>query len=368
MKVIVGLSGGVDSAVAAFLLKKEAYDVEGLFMRNWDSSLNNDFQGNPDLFNHDICPQEEDYEDALKVADHLGIKLHRVDFVEEYWNYVFLMFLDELKHGRTPNPDVFCNSYIKFQAFKDIAFEKFGADFIATGHYAKLIGGKLFRPKDLKKDQSYFLADLTNDQLKNVLFPLANLTKEEVRKIAEEENLPVFNKKDSTGICFIGERHFQDFLKNYLPNIPGDIINIETGEVLKKHIGLMYYTIGQRRGLNIGGSSERLFVVGKNLEKNILYVASTSNNYYLKSDGMIIEHVNLRDSFREEVIIQHRYRGPKIKAKLRKLSDGNIFVSYDAAYAVTPGQICAIYSGDEQIGSGIIKEVWKNNSKLWYLL
>ena len=254
-KVVIGMSGGVDSSVAAILLKKQGYDVIGLFMRNWDSSINNDILGNPDL-NSDICPQEKDYNDALKVCEKIGIPLHRIDFVKEYWDYVFTYFLDELKRGRTPNPDIMCNKYIKFDMFAKEA-RKLGADYIATGHYARLKDGKLLRGIDQNKDQTYFLSQLSSKQLENVLFPIGDLEKPEVRKIANEYDLITANKKDSTGICFIGERNFSKFLSNYLPNQTGDIVNIETNEVIGKHVGLMYYTIGQRKGLNIGGNSEK---------------------------------------------------------------------------------------------------------------
>ena len=206
-KVIVGVSGGVDSAVSAYLLKKEGYLVEGLFMRNWDSSINNDINGNPTL-NNNICTQEQDYNDALAVCNKLGIKLHRIDFVKEYWDYVFTYFLDELKKGRTPNPDIMCNKYIKFDMFKKEA-EKLGADYIATGHYARMKDGNLLRGIDQNKDQTYFLSQVSRKQLSNVLFPVGEYEKKDVRKIAKENDLVVADKKDSTGICFIGERNFK---------------------------------------------------------------------------------------------------------------------------------------------------------------
>ena len=334
-KVIIGISGGVDSAVAAYLLKKDGYDVEGLFMRNWDSSVNNDINGNPTL-NNDICTQEEDYNDALKVCEKLGIKLHRIDFVKEYWDYVFTYFLDELNKGRTPNPDIMCNKYIKFDMFKKEA-EKLGADYIATGHYARLKDGKLLRAIDNNKDQTYFLAQVA--------------------------------KKDSTGICFIGERNFRNFLKNYLPNKEGDIIDIETKKVIGKHYGLMNYTIGQRRGLNLGGQQERTFVVGKDLNKNVLYVCSNGNNEYLKTDSCLIDTVNLlTDKKTEKCTAKFRYRQQDNEVTLEYLEDGNIIVHYpQGVKSVTPGQACVLYDGEECIGSGIIKEVYKNNEKLWYL-
>ena len=211
-KVIVGISGGVDSAVAALLLKNAGYEVEGLFMRNWDSNINNDILGNPNNI-ADICPQEQDYNDALELCNELGIKLHRVDFIKEYWDYVFTYFLEELKKGRTPNPDLLCNKFIKFDLFIKEA-KKLGADYVATGHYARIKDGKLLRAIDLNKDQTYFLADVPPQNFRNVLFPVGDYTKTEIRKLAEENNLNVAHKKDSTGICFIGERNYQKFIRD----------------------------------------------------------------------------------------------------------------------------------------------------------
>ncbi len=366
-KVVIGMSGGVDSSVAAILLKEQGYDVIGLFMRNWDASLNNDILGNPTL-NNQICPQEQDYNDALKVCEEIGIPLHRVDFVKEYWDYVFTYFLDELKAGRTPNPDIMCNKYIKFDMFVKEA-EKLGADYIATGHYARIKNGKLLRGVDRNKDQTYFLSQLSKKQLENVLFPIGDLEKSEVRKIAEQNHLTTAKKKDSTGICFIGERHFKDFLKNYLPNIPGQIVNIETNEVLGEHIGLMYYTIGQRKGLNIGGSTDKLFVVGKDLEKNILYVAYGEDNPYLISTECLVDQVNwISTEYPTQCSAKFRYRQKDNEVELEYLDDGNIVVHYqNGVKSVTPGQACVFYLGEECLGGGIIKEVRKNHKKLWYL-
>ena len=367
-KVVIGMSGGVDSSVSAILLKEQGYEVIGLFMRNWDSLMNNDVLGNDSLKNNDICPQEQDYNDALKVCEKLGIELHRIDFVKEYWDYVFTYFLDELKKGRTPNPDVMCNKYIKFDLFVKEA-KKLGADYIATGHYARMIDNKLYKAVDLNKDQTYFLAQLTNKQLENVLFPIGELTKPEVRKIAEKYDLITAKKKDSTGICFIGERHFREFLENYLPNTPGDIVNIDNNKIIGKHIGLMYYTIGQRRGLDIGGTKERLFVVGKNLDRNILYVALGENNKYLYSTSCIIDTLNLNDELPNTCYAKFRYRSEDVKVNLERINDNEILVRYENTKSVTPGQLCALYLEDGRcIGSGIIKEVRKNDEKLWYLL
>ena len=365
-KVIVGISGGVDSAVSAYLLKKEGYDVEGLFMRNWDSSLNNDINGNPTL-NNNICTQEQDYNDALEVCNKLGIKLHRIDFVKEYWDYVFTYFLDELKKGRTPNPDIMCNKYIKFDMFKKEA-DKLGADYIATGHYARMKDGYLYRGIDENKDQTYFLSQVSKEKLNNVIFPIGNLIKKDVRKIAHEQGLIVADKKDSTGICFIGERNFKEFLTNYLPNQEGNIVDIDTNKILGKHVGLMYYTIGQRRGLDIGGNDKRLYVVGKDLEKNILYVSLGEDTKYLQTDEALIEDVNLISDKRvTKCTAKFRYRQKDIDVDLEYLDNGNIIVRYDNVKSVTPGQACVFYLGEECLGGGTIKEVRKNGKKLWYL-
>ena len=367
MKVVIGMSGGVDSSVAAYLLKKEGHEVIGLFMRNWDATINNDIMGNPTL-NNNICPQEQDYNDAKDVCDKLGIPLYRVDFVKEYWDYVFTYFLDELKKGRTPNPDIMCNKYIKFDLFIKEA-KKLGCDAIATGHYARKDGKYLLRGIDSNKDQTYFLSQLNEKQLENVLFPVGDLNKEEVRKIANEIGLSTASKKDSTGICFIGERNFKEFLKNYMPNIKGDIINIDTKEKVGEHIGLMYYTIGQRRGLDVGGTLDKLFVVGKDLNKNILYVALGENNEYLYSDSCIVEDVNFNCELRpEECTAKFRYRQKDNDVKIEYLKNGELLVRYNNVKSVTPGQACVFYVGDKCIGGGIIKEVRKDDKKLWYLL
>ncbi len=360
------MSGGVDSSVAAILLKEQGYEVIGLFMRNWDSSINNDYLGNPNLDNN-ICPQEQDYNDAKAVCEKIGIPLHRIDFIKEYWDYVFTYFIDELKKGRTPNPDIMCNKYIKFDMFAKKAKE-LGSDYIATGHYAKIENGKLYKAKDNNKDQTYFLSQVSKEQLSNVLFPLGDIEKTEVREIAKKHDLITAAKKDSTGICFIGERNFTKFLENYLPNKPGDVIDIETNKKVGEHIGLMYYTIGQRRGLNIGGSEERMFVVGKDLEKNILYI-SYGNTQYLISDSCIIDTINFNcDDRPNKCQAKFRYRQPDTNVNLTYLNDNEILVEYpDGVKSVTPGQACVLYDGSQCIGGGIIKEVRKNGEKLWYL-
>ena len=363
-KVVIGMSGGVDSSVAAIKLKEQGYEVIGLFMRNWDSLANMEYDA-PSTSH--ICPQEEAYNDAKKVCDKLGIPLYRKDFVKEYWDYVFTYFLDELKHGRTPNPDIMCNKYIKFDMFRREAV-KLGADFIATGHYARIENGKLLRGVDDNKDQTYFLSQVSKEQLKNVLFPIGDMVKSDVRKIALDNGLITAKKKDSTGICFIGERNFTKFLENYLPNTPGDIVNIDTNEVVGKHIGLMYYTIGQRKGLDIGGTKERMFVVGKDLNKNILYICIGEDNDYLLSDSCVIEDVNYLGAEKlTNCTAKFRYRQKDNPVSLEYLSDGNILVKYNNVKSVTPGQACVLYNGEECLGGGIIKEVRKNGKKLWYL-
>lgn len=365
-KVVVGISGGVDSAVAAYLLKQEGYDVIGLFMRNWDSNVNGDFLGNPNDPN-EICPQEQDYNDAKKVCEKLNIPLHRVDFIKEYWDYVFKYFLDELDKGRTPNPDMLCNRYIKFDLFVKEA-RNLGADYIATGHYAKTDGGKLKRAKDVNKDQTYFLADVPLNNFKDVLFPLGDYTKDEIRKIAREIDLPIADKKDSTGICFIGERNFQKFIENYLKPNPGDIVDVKTKQVIGKHNGLMNYTIGQRRNVGLSGDQERHYVCGKDSKKNILYIAY-GDSQYLYSDECIIDNVNWISSKKPSFCqAKFRYRGEDHPVILEYLDNGMIKVKYEGkAKSVTPGQACVLYLGNECLGCGFIDAVYKNGEKLWYL-
>ena len=366
-KVVVGMSGGVDSAVAAYLLKKEGYEVIGLFMRNWDQEANNDISGNPNI-EKNVCPQELDYLDAQKVCETLNIPLYRVDFVKEYWDYVFTYFLNELKKGRTPNPDMLCNKYIKFDKFIEEA-KKYGATKFATGHYARIENGNLLRAKDKNKDQSYFLADVSRNQLKNIIFPIGNLTKPEVRKIAEEQNLIVADKKDSTGICFIGERHYQDFVSNYLKKNPGDIINVETGEKIGTHIGLMSYTIGQRRNVGLSGDKDKHYVCGKNVEKNILYVAFGDDSKYLYSDQCLIENVNFISEKRPtKCTAKFRYRGEDYPVELKYLDNDKIMVYYkEKVKSVTPGQACVLYDKEECLGCGFISDIYKDNEKLWYI-
>ena len=261
-----------------------------------------------------------------------------------------------------------CNKYIKFDYFIKEA-KRLGADYVATGHYAKMEDGYLKRSKDQNKDQTYFLSQLSHEQLENIIFPLGDIDKSDVRKLAEEYGLITAKKKDSTGICFIGERNFRGFLENYLPNQPGDIVNIDTNKVIGKHVGLMYYTLGQRRGIDVGGSDDRMFVVGKNLEKNILYVAIGEDNPYLYSNSCIIDTVNFNVDYRPtNCTAKFRYRAKDYPVTLEYLDNGEIMVNYDSIKAVTPGQACVLYDGDKCIGGGIIKTVCKNQEKLWYVL
>ncbi len=366
-KVIVGLSGGVDSAVALVRLMEQGYDVEAMFMRNWDSAVNNDVMGNPDLLD-DICPQERDYQDAKKVADQLGIKLHRVDFIEEYWNSVFAYFLEEYKKNRTPNPDILCNKEIKFKTFLDKAIE-LGADYIAMGHYARVIhdGDKhyLLRGVDANKDQTYFLSQLTSAQLAKALFPIGDIEKPVVRKIAAEKELAVATKKDSTGVCFIGERNFKEFLMNYIPANPGDIISTN-GEVVGRHDGVMYYTIGQRKGLRIGGPGEAWFVCGKDTLKNQLIVGQGSDTELLYANRVIVTGVNIINGTLEngqKLVAKFRYRQPDEGVTIRWIDDTTIEVLCDNnVKAITPGQACVFYDGQYCLGGGTIDKVYMNDT------
>ena len=374
-RVVVGLSGGVDSAVAAYVLKQQGYEVIAVFMRNWDSQLNNDILGNP-TNNDDVCPQEKDYLDAKAVAEHLDIPLKRVDFIKEYWDQVFLYFLEEYTKGRTPNPDILCNKHIKFKAFLEYA-ETLDAAYIATGHYARVehIKGKdsvMLKGMDDSKDQSYFLCQLNQSQLQRTLFPLGNMEKVEVRKIAKEIDLPVANKKDSTGICFIGERDFKEFLQNYIPAQKGKMIDIETDTVVGEHQGIMYYTIGQRKGLGIGGAGDAWFVVGKNYDQNILYVSQGDQNQWLLSHGALIHDVNWIPSEKPKDTLlctaKFRYRQKDNIVHINFINDTTISVVFKHPIkAVTPGQAAVFYDGDICLGGGTIEKVYKDNKEIEYL-
>lgn len=352
MRVVVGISGGVDSSVAAYLLKKQGHDVIGLFMINWDAD---DGQ----------CTAMEDYEDVKRVCEKIGIPYFSVNYAKEYYDRVFTYFLDEYKKGRTPNPDVLCNREIKFGPFLEKA-KALGADMIATGHYAKTFqkDGKTYLAKasDLTKDQSYFLNQLSQSQLSSVIFPLADITKKEVREIAKELGLSTAEKKDSTGICFIGERNFKKFLKQYLPAQSGEIRTLDE-KVVGHHDGLMYYTIGQRRGLNLGGmhdgNGERWFVLKKDLEKNVLYVSQGeceelfSNGLYATDFNWIPEEPKEKEI---ECFAKFRYRQPDQAVKVTVLEDRKIKVDFkEKQRAITEGQFVVLYDKDGVCyGGGII--------------
>lgn len=361
-RVVLGMSGGVDSSVAAILLKEQGYEVIGVFMKNWEEKDDN---GN--------CMAEEDYKDVIAVAEQLDIPYYSVNFVKEYWDKVFTYFLDEYKKGRTPNPDVMCNKEIKFKAFLDYAI-KLGADYVATGHYARIVheekDGKIksvmLRGIDDNKDQTYFLCQLSQKQLEKVLFPIGEYTKPQIRGIAEKYNLATAKKKDSTGICFIGERDFNEFLSKYLPAKGGNIVNTE-GKILGKHNGLMYYTIGQRKGIGIGnskeGTGEPWFVVDKNLETNELIVTQGDRSV-LYSKGLIatdFNFINMEDmEFPLECTVKFRYRQSDSKAVIKKLPDEKYEVLFDEPQkAVTPGQIVVAYKDEVCLGGGVIDEIIK---------
>lgn len=364
MKVLIGLSGGVDSAVAAYLLKQSGYEVSACFMRNWDALANGDYLGNPTI-NNDQCPQEKDYDDAVLVAKKLDIPLYRIDFVKEYWDDVFSYLIREYEAGRTPNPDIFCNKYIKFDAFLKFALEK-GFDMIAMGHYAKRVDkdnlAYLCKSFDQNKDQTYFLSQISQKQLSYALFPLGDIDKSEVRKIAHDLNLEIADKKDSTGICFIGERHFKEFLKNYIPAKKGNIVDIETNRVLGTHDGVMYYTIGQRKGLGIGGikgeAAKGWFVAKKDIKNNILYVASGDENEYLLSDRCLVKELNFisyKPLEGADIHAKFRYRQEDKAVKIHYVDDDTVELIFAEPYkSVTPGQAAVFYDGDICLGGGLI--------------
>ncbi|MGF6949198.1 tRNA-specific 2-thiouridylase [Neobacillus sp. B4I6] len=362
-RVVVGMSGGVDSSVAALLLKEQGYDVIGIFMKNWDDT---------DEFG--VCTATEDYEDVIRVCNQLNIPYYSVNFEKQYWDKVFTYFLEEYKSGRTPNPDVICNKEIKFKAFLDYAMS-LGADYVATGHYARVVreNGKvhMLRGKDENKDQTYFLNQLTQEQLSKVLFPIGEMEKPKVRKIAAEANLATASKKDSTGICFIGERNFKEFLSGYLPAQKG---NMETfdGKVVGHHDGLMYYTIGQRHGLGIGGNGDPWFVIGKDIERNVLYVGQGFHHEMLYSDSIIADDVSwiskgaIPDTF--VCTAKFRYRQQDNKVTVERLDDSNVKVTFhEPIRAITPGQAVVFYQGEECLGGGIINQVYRDDKKLTYV-
>ena len=359
-KVICGMSGGVDSSVSAFILQQQGYQVEGLFMKNWEEDDDTDY-----------CTAAADLADAQAVCDKLGIKLHKINFAAEYWDNVFEHFLSEYKAGRTPNPDILCNKEIKFKAFLEYAAEDLGANYIATGHYVRRRGtddnAQLSRGLDANKDQSYFLYTLSSKQVGQSLFPVGDIEKPIVRAIAEDLGLITAKKKDSTGICFIGERKFKDFLSRYLPAQPGNIRTVE-GDIIGRHDGLMYHTLGQRKGLGIGGvkgaSEEAWYVVEKDLVNNELIVAQGHDHSALLSTGLIAQQLHWvdRQPIREPLrcTVKTRYRQTDVPCTIEPIDDESIKVIFDEPQiAVTPGQSAVFYLDEVCLGGGIIEQQLK---------
>ncbi|MBE2893963.1 tRNA 2-thiouridine(34) synthase MnmA [Spirabiliibacterium falconis] len=356
-KVVVGMSGGVDSSVSAYILQAQGYQVEGLFMKNWEEDDDSEY-----------CSAATDLADAQAVCDRLGITLHKINFAAEYWDNVFEHFLAEYQAGRTPNPDILCNKEIKFKAFLDYAAEDLGADFIATGHYVRRgeYHGQtaLLRGIDTNKDQSYFLYTLSHQQIAQSLFPVGELEKPVVRQIADELGLATAKKKDSTGICFIGERKFKDFLARFLPAQPGKIRTVD-GEIIGQHDGLMYHTLGQRKGLGIGGlknaSEEAWYVVDKDMANNELIVAQGHDHPRLFSQGLIAQQLHWvsRQALQNEIecTVKTRYRQHDIPCRIIPQGEDCIEVRFDEKQsAVTPGQSAVFYQGEICLGGGIIEQ------------
>jgi tRNA-specific 2-thiouridylase len=354
-RVVLGVSGGVDSSVAGYLLKQEGYDVIGLFMRNWEET------------DGGACTAAEDYEDAKSVCLKLKIPFYSVNFSKEYWDNVFTHFLEEYKKGRTPNPDILCNSEIKFKCFLEYAKNNMDCDYIATGHYAQneTAAGvtHLYKAADAHKDQTYFLSFLTAAQIASALFPIGSLQKSEVREIAARLNLRTAAKKDSTGICFIGERNFKNFLMSYLPAKEGDIVDAGTGAVIGRHNGLMYYTIGQRRGLGIGHirEGERWFVCGKNLDDNLLYAAEGADNPLLFKAGFYAREIHLINPVKEPEIactVKYRYQQQEKPCRVF-FENGGLKCLFDERQSgVAPGQAGVFYLGRECLGGAVIDETF----------
>ncbi len=354
LRIVVGMSGGVDSSVAAWLLKRQGHEVVGVFMKNWEDDDDEAY-----------CSSRQDLVDAVAVADVLGVEIHAVNFAREYRERVFSLFLAEYSAGRTPNPDVLCNSEIKFRAFLDHALAM-GADRIATGHYAdvRYADGRveLLKGKDPAKDQSYFLHRLTREQLAKAVFPLGKLRKSRVRAIAREQGIPTYAKKDSTGICFIGERPFREFLARYLPRTPG-AMRTPDGEVVGAHQGLAYYTMGQRQGLGIGGRSgaagEPWFVAGKDLARNELVVVQGHDHPLLRRDALHAEQAHwvagkVPDASREYGA-KTRYRQPDARCRLLPVSPSAFDLRFgEPQWAPTPGQYAVLYDGEVCLGGGVI--------------
>ncbi|MBQ8202207.1 MAG: tRNA 2-thiouridine(34) synthase MnmA [Clostridia bacterium] len=353
-RIVVGMSGGVDSSVAALLLKQQGYDVVGVFMKNWEEESEDG-----------VCTAEEDWNDVREVCETIGIPYYAVNFAKEYWDRVFSYFLEEYRAGRTPNPDVLCNREIKFKAFLDFAMQ-LGASRMATGHFVQTNGqGDLLRGADGNKDQSYFLYMLHREQLQKAMFPVGHMTKAEVRAIAEANGLVNSKKKDSTGVCFIGERRFKTFLQEFLPAQPGDMVAPD-GTVVGRHDGLMYYTLGQRRGLGIGGCGDgrSWFVIGKDLDRNVLLVAQGEDHPMLYSTLSIaggVTWVGEAPVSMGETLsctCKYRYRQMDQRVEVTLQEDGRLLIrSVEPQRAVTPGQSAVLYMGDRCIGGAVVERV-----------
>jgi tRNA-uridine 2-sulfurtransferase len=353
--VIIGLSGGVDSSVSAYLLKEQGYAVEAVFMKNWEEDDNDEY-----------CSASVDVADAQAVCDTLNIPLHTVNFAAEYWDRVFDIFLQEYHLGRTPNPDILCNKEIKFKLFLDYCLKTRGAHYLATGHYARISHENshynLLRGIDSNKDQSYFIYTLGQNALSKSLFPIGHLSKPEVRALAKKMGLKTHDKKDSTGICFIGERKFKDFLARYLPAQPGNIESID-GEIIGKHDGLMYYTIGQRQGLKIGGKKKALeapwYVIAKEVARNVLIVAQTHDHPLLFKNTLLCNDLSwcsgVAPSYPLHCTAKTRYRQKDAACTVTPTTDGTLLVRFDVAqWAVTPGQAIVFYQDALCLGGGTI--------------
>jgi tRNA-specific 2-thiouridylase len=354
--VVVGMSGGVDSSVSAYLLKEEGYDVKGLFMQNWQSEPG------------EICTSEIDFKDASAVCDKLDIPLHRANFSDEYWERVFTNFLSEHEKGRTPNPDILCNREIKFKSFLDYAFN-IGADFIATGHYAKIIAKNnnrfLARAKDSFKDQTYFLHEVSENEFDRCIFPLADLTKDEVREIALKQNLITADKKDSVGICFVGERNLKDFLNRFISFSKGDIKD-ENGNIVGEHQGSILYTEGQRQGLQIGGvkGANELpwYVYKKDIKNNVIHVCQGVDNELLMNSGLFVEKINWINDIEYDLpmncLVQVRHQHIPVECYLESNNDKIMLTFKDKIRAIAPGQSAVLYDNDICLGGGIINQTF----------
>ena len=355
--VVVGLSGGVDSSVAALLLKKQGYDVIGIFMKNWNDS-NSEYS----------CSAKYDWDDVRKVCSLLDIPHFSYDFSKEYYDKVFTPFLEDYKQGHTPNPDILCNREIKFNIFYEKALS-LGADYIATGHYCQVQDNNIFKAKDLSKDQSYFLYAIRKSRLKKLLFPLGNLLKSEVRQLAHKYNLPVYNKKDSTGICFIGERKFRKFLSEYIPSKAGDFCLMD-GTVVGKHQGAVFYTIGQRRQLGLGGQGKRWFVIKKDMSKNIVYVSRDEEKADLFSSAVLLSELNFLSSdkleFPLKCFAKIRYRQEDQACLISKKDEDHLFVQFDTLQkSVALKQSLVFYDGyGKCLGGGQIEKKFDSEFSL----